>query len=340
MRINSVGNASLISSRMLQGNNKMSNSMSKLSSGKRVNKASDSPSEMLRISRGEAEIRGKQAARKNIQDGIALTRVAESALSEMNGIAHRLRDLSVQYGNDILTNEDRGLIEEETEILLKEMTHIKDNTKYNEKQIFKEGSFTLQTGAYSGENITIDMPKLNIPDGTSSYEEDIIAKHYKASVKDGCMSSAASDLVVKKDSDGKFLIEGTMNKKAFSGHYTVSDKGADYKISYGRNDYTGKLNVDESGFLREGEQLVGSRGSYGRYKTVLINSEVTHEEKEITTSGSSISELLNSDTIDRELLNPLAEARAYLGMKENALEIRLSNQISDELIKEEALSNI
>ena len=161
MRIDNFYNALYLSNRINTYNKIINSSLQKLSTGKRINSAADSPSDILRISRFEAEVRGSQVAQRNIQDGISFLQVAESALSQMQQIGHKLRELSVQYNSDILTAEDKKMIENEAKELLKEMNYIIENTRFGELKVFEKDSYIIQTGPYSGDTYEIKLPDLS-----------------------------------------------------------------------------------------------------------------------------------------------------------------------------------
>jgi len=161
LRIDNFYNALYLSNRINTYNKIINSSLQKLSTGKRINSAADSPSDILRISRFEAEVRGSQVAQRNIQDGISFLQVAESALSQMQQIGHKLRELSVQYNSDILTAEDKKMIENEAKELLKEMNYIIENTRFGELKVFEKDSYIIQTGPYSGDTYEIKLPDLS-----------------------------------------------------------------------------------------------------------------------------------------------------------------------------------
>lgn len=157
MQIN-LNNSLFMSHRTNSYSKIINQSIQKLSTGKRINSAADSPSDMLRISRFSSEIRGSHMAQRNIQDGISFLQVTESALTQMQNIGHRLKELSVQYNSELLTTEDKALIENEGKELMKEMQHIIENTRFGKLKVFEKDSYTIQTGPYSGETYEIKLP--------------------------------------------------------------------------------------------------------------------------------------------------------------------------------------
>lgn len=133
----------------------------RLSTGLKINHASDDPSLMYRINRLNAEIRGKDASSKNMQDGISLIQTTESSLTTMKNMGERLKELSVRYNSDTLNLDDKKVIENESKELLKEMNYVKDNTKFNGQNVFSKTDYNIQTGGEAGNKYTIKIPDLN-----------------------------------------------------------------------------------------------------------------------------------------------------------------------------------
>ena len=105
----------------------LSKSLEKLSTGLRINRASDdaaglSVSESLR-----AKVRGMERAKSNAADGIALLQIAEGATGEVNNILQRLRELAIQSSTDTMTTTERGDIDKEFGQLMGEITRISNS---------------------------------------------------------------------------------------------------------------------------------------------------------------------------------------------------------------------
>ncbi|MBV5349392.1 flagellin, partial [bacterium] len=96
----------------LQSNsNSVSNSLQKLSSGLRINKAADDAAGLAISEKMRSQIRGLDQASRNAQDGISMIQTAEGALNETHSILQRMRELSVQAANDTYTSSDRANIQ-------------------------------------------------------------------------------------------------------------------------------------------------------------------------------------------------------------------------------------
>ena len=127
-----------------QANNAQQSSMEKLSSGLRINNASDDAAGLAISEKMRGQIRGLDQAQKNAQDGISLTQTAEGALNETHDILQRMRELATQASNDTNTETDRNEIQKEVEQLKSEINRISTDTEFNTKTLM-DGSF--QKGA-------------------------------------------------------------------------------------------------------------------------------------------------------------------------------------------------
>ncbi len=103
MRINTNMNAMLATNNMAKNTALAGNSMEKLSSGLRINKAGDDAAGLAISEKMRSQIRGMEQADRNVQDGVSMVQTAEGALEEAGNIAQRMRELTVQGGNGTLT---------------------------------------------------------------------------------------------------------------------------------------------------------------------------------------------------------------------------------------------
>ncbi len=115
-------------------------SLEKLSTGLRINRASDdaaglSVSESLR-----SKIRGMGRAKSNAEDGIALVQIAEGATGEINNILQRMRELSIQSSTDTMTTTERSYTDKEFGQLMSEITRISNSASYNGMTLLDGGS--------------------------------------------------------------------------------------------------------------------------------------------------------------------------------------------------------
>ncbi|HBH17473.1 MAG TPA: flagellin, partial [Cyanobacteria bacterium UBA9579] len=153
--------ASLIAQRNLSQNTYgLTRSIEKLSSGYRINRASDDAAG-LSISEGlRGQIRGNKQAIGNIQDGINLLQIAESGLTVANDNLQRIRELCIQAANDTNGSVERSAILSEVNARLADISRIAKSTKFNNVSLLDGTAATtlLQVGANSTVSTnTIDV---------------------------------------------------------------------------------------------------------------------------------------------------------------------------------------
>jgi len=118
--------------RLKNNNKKVGDSIKKLSSGLRVNSASDDAAGSAISQKMRAQTGGLRQAYRNIQDGISLIQTAEGGLARVQAPPlQRLRELVIQAANDTLSDADRQLIQREIEEIKQAINEIADNTEFN-----------------------------------------------------------------------------------------------------------------------------------------------------------------------------------------------------------------
>ena len=163
MRINTNIAAMNTYSRLTAANTAKTNSLAKLSSGSRINKAGDDAAGLAISEKMKSQIGGLTQAKRNAQDGISLVQTAEGALNESHSILERMRDLAVQGANDTLTSTDRDSINKELTALHQELTRIASTTEYNTKNLLNtaNNAFTFQIGANEDQTLTVTIGKMD-----------------------------------------------------------------------------------------------------------------------------------------------------------------------------------
>ncbi|MDA1970771.1 flagellin [Bacillus cereus] len=137
MRINTNINSMRTQEYMRQNQAKMSNSMDRLSSGKRINSAADDAAGLAIATRMKAREGGLNVAARNTQDGMSLIRTADSALNSVSNILLRMRDLANQSATGTNTTKNQVALNKEFAALKEQITYIADNTQFNDKNLLK-----------------------------------------------------------------------------------------------------------------------------------------------------------------------------------------------------------
>ncbi len=183
-------------------NTAMNKSLQKLSSGYRINSASDDAAGLAISEKMKAQIRGLNQASSNAQDGISLSQTAEGALEETTSILQRMRELAVQSSSDSNTDSDRDNIQDELDALIAQIDEIANDTEFNTKKLL-DGSMSKATTATANvlTNTSLDttvtaastLVSLTDSDGNSLgiASGDTITVSY---VKDGAIVSSVIDV--------------------------------------------------------------------------------------------------------------------------------------------------
>jgi flagellin len=128
----------------------LQNSMNKLASGERINKAADDAAGLAISEQLRADVRGLNQARRNAMDGISLVQTAEGGLVETTNMLVRLRELAVQAASDTVGNTEREFLNQEYSALKNEIDRIANSTEFNGQRLLTGGvelPEDLQTGA-------------------------------------------------------------------------------------------------------------------------------------------------------------------------------------------------
>ncbi len=141
--------ASLNAQKNLVGTQRdMARSLARLSSGARINQASDDAAGLAISENLRGQIRGLRQANRNANDGISLVQVAEGGLNEVSNMIIRLRELSVQASSDTIGDTERKFLDVEYQQLKSEIQRVTEVTKFNGRDLLNGtgGVIDIQVG--------------------------------------------------------------------------------------------------------------------------------------------------------------------------------------------------
>lgn len=143
-------------------NTNLSKSTEKLSSGYRINRASDDAAGLSISETMRGQIRGLKQASTNAQDGQSLIQTAEGAMNEIHSVLQRMRELTVQAKNDTYLQENRAKIKTEVDQLQSEITRIATQTQFNKMNLLTGSykSMQFQVGANDNQVINLSISRL------------------------------------------------------------------------------------------------------------------------------------------------------------------------------------
>jgi flagellin len=152
----------------------METSMERLSTGKRINSASDDAAGLGIETRMTSQIRGLQQAARGANDGIALLQTADGAAAEISSMLQRMRELSVQAQSGSLMAADLTNLNQEFAALANEIDRVATDTTFNNKAIIGAGAGAVKitVGADEADVVTFTTKSLEL-DTTAVYTIDL-----------------------------------------------------------------------------------------------------------------------------------------------------------------------
>ncbi len=155
---NTINSSFSNASHLATAQNGVHKALTRLSSGNRINNASDDAAGLAISDRMDGQIRGLNQARRNAGDGISLTQTADGALGESVGILQRMRELAIQASNGIFNLTDRSAMNTEFTQLQSELDRIAEQTTFNGENLLDgslSGGKLFQVGANSDQTINV-----------------------------------------------------------------------------------------------------------------------------------------------------------------------------------------
>ncbi|MGM0906011.1 MAG: flagellin [Pseudomonadota bacterium] len=143
---------------LISSGNSLDQAFERLSSGFRINSASDDAAGLQISNRLESQVQGLNQGNRNANDGISLAQTAEGALDEVTNTFQRVRTLAQQAANGSNTDEDRLAIQEEIQVLMSEVNRIAEDTTFGGQNLL-DGSYeaAFQVGADANQTIDFSM---------------------------------------------------------------------------------------------------------------------------------------------------------------------------------------
>ena len=272
--------------------------MARLSSGSKINSASDDAAGLAIVQRMTAQINGLNMAVKNANDGISLTQSIEGALVEVSDMLQRLRELAVQAANDTNTGTDRAFLQAEVNLLIAEITRVSSNTRYNQAAVL-DGSYSnkiMQVGTEGGETIQFSVDSV-AADKLGAYKvtgDRIEAFKGNGAGAYGNITDDADDIIINGNSLSKTIavadadsaknvaakinaVTGetgvTATAKSYAHYYSTwqADQTASVKIN---NVTTGEFVISSSNVLDAVDKINAISGSTGVTATATSDYKV------------------------------------------------------------------
>lgn len=193
----------------------LASSIGRLSSGLRINSASDDAAGLGISENLKANIRSLSQAQRNANDGISMSQVAEGAMNEMQGIVSRMRELAVQASNSTLGATERGYIHTEFGQLKDEINRISSVTNFNNQKLL-DGSastgLTFQVGIYNTSNDRLSMSVTKLTASTLGSTSLHVASASLSTAAKAQTAIGAFDKAIQQLSQSRAKVGATQNR--------------------------------------------------------------------------------------------------------------------------------
>ena len=145
MALSIINNSTAIGaqSSVNNANSSLTKTIKALSTGLRINSASDDASGLAVSEKLRAQISGLNKAATNAQDAISMLQTAEGAMGSMTSMVQRIRELAVQAGDPAYTSNDRAMLQLEVDQLKQEIDRVSSSTEFNTKKLLNGDAAAL-----------------------------------------------------------------------------------------------------------------------------------------------------------------------------------------------------
>ena len=176
--VNTNISASIAQAALARNERELTAAMEQLSTGKKINSASDNAAGLAITTRMTSQIRGLDQAVRNAYDAVSMVQTAEGALDEITAMLQRMRELAIQSGTGTTDAVDRTYLNQEYVALRAEIDRIADNTEWNGRVILNGNAgasaggglsaVTFQVGAGEAQTIAVNFGNFTNTDGSMS----------------------------------------------------------------------------------------------------------------------------------------------------------------------------
>ena len=177
--INTNTAATLTANALTKNERAMSQTMERLSTGSRINSASDDAAGLAISSKMTSQINGLNMAVRNANDAISMVQTADGALVEVESMLQRMRELAVQSASATNTTADRGALDLEFTALASEIQRIGTNTQWNGTDLLDgvstSGAQDFQVGANASQVIQHTFADIEVDNADSSAHSAVVA---------------------------------------------------------------------------------------------------------------------------------------------------------------------
>jgi flagellin len=157
--INSNINSLVAQQNLNTSQSALSQAITRLSSGKRINSAADDAAGLAISNRMQTQINGLNAGVSNANNGVSMIQTASSGLAQITSSLQTIRTLAVQASSGSLSASDQAALQQEVAQQIAEVNRVASQTTYNGKNVLdgSAGNVSFQIGANVGQTIGLNL---------------------------------------------------------------------------------------------------------------------------------------------------------------------------------------
>ena len=157
--INSNINSLIAQENLNTSQSALSQAITRLSSGKRINSAADDAAGLAISNTLQTQINGLNQGVSNANDGVSLIQTASSGLSQITTALQTIRTLAVQASSGSLSSSNQAALQQEVAQQIAEVNRVASQTQYNGKNLLdgSAGNVVFQVGANVGQTIGLNL---------------------------------------------------------------------------------------------------------------------------------------------------------------------------------------
>jgi flagellin len=331
-----------------------SKSIEKLSSGLRINRAGDDAAGLSISEKLRAQVRGLNQAVSNAQDGISMVQTTEGALTQVQAIMQRMRELGVQGANGTLSSDDRKAIGSELGQLKSEVDRIAGVTDFNGMKLLSGnsavaatvGSGATASGSLSASVSLIANSQINSLVAAGTYTVTVMSvdsaglansiQVQSGGVTSGTINFSGTGTAINIGNGIQFSFSAAVSTNStFAIAYTagaVATSGAQSaSLQIGANNSTQEMlamsvSTTNSLYLGDGTKVTGLTGS-NLYATKDLSDAITQVQQMLTNSvaGDIAGAFRALSDSSSQALKDVSAIRGTLGATQNRLENTIAN---------------
>lgn len=285
--------------------NKLSQSLERLSSGLKVNHAKDNPAGIAIAKRMNSQIKGLSMAGDNASDAISIVETAEGAMNEIHAMLQRMSELAIDAANGTKSDADRELLDAEVKQLKEEITRIAKDTEFNGRPLL-DGGFDLR-GYSSDTNVAVKY-----------YSDEVEIKDYTISSvtlgQDADGNPLVTDLQLLKTGDNAFPQDAQWEA---DGDMVTIKAANDFEVKLKITGSATNVNLDMTGIGAMRMQIGTEEGQVLEMRIPTMSLELMGIEDTTIGTQADAKEAISKIA---EAITYVSSARSRLGAYQNRLE--------------------